>query len=141
MYSLEGLKYPATVLVVDDNPADVMLTQMTIQESKFLCNIETAEDGADAQQKMLEGLTPALILLDLNMPVMDGREFMAWLNREERFRDIPVIVLAESGLYSDVNHANLNHCTAYVRKPVQMDSLVEILTRLPQFGFIVTTRV
>jgi two-component system response regulator len=86
----------AVILLVEDDPADVKLTQYTITESKFLVNLQVVGDGVEAlaflrrEGKYAEAPRPELILLDLNMPRMDGRTFLSEMRADDKLKTIPV---------------------------------------------------
>jgi CheY-like chemotaxis protein len=123
------------VLLVEDNPGDVLLIQEAFQESGADCQITVARDG-EAALAMLNGtrnepgvFRPDLILLDLNLPKMSGHEVLEELKTRDQWRPIPVVVLTSSRAERDVSNAYDRHCNAYFCKPPSFDENVQ-LTRL-----------
>jgi CheY-like chemotaxis protein len=131
------------LLLVEDNPADVELTRENLQTSKILHELHVAVDGLDAmefvrkQGKHREAPRPDLILLDLNLPRMDGREFLAELKANEALRRIPVVVLTSSQAEEDVLRAYELQASAYVTKPVDLAGFAKIVRGLENFWFSV----
>lgn len=130
-----------TVLLVEDNPADVKLTQIGFNQAKFACNLHVASDGVEALEFLrkeggfADAPTPDLILLDLNMPRMDGREMLAEVKADEILRRIPVTVLTSSDAERDIIQSYDLHANAFVTKPVGMDGLMRMIETLDEFWF------
>lgn len=123
------------VLLVEDNPGDALLIQEAFQESGADCQITVAGDGEVALD-MLNGegnelviTRPDLVLLDLNLPKMNGHEVLKELKTRDKLRPIPVIVLTSSRAERDISTAYDLHCNAYFCKPSTFDECVQ-LTRL-----------
>lgn len=127
----------ARILLIEDNAAEAEFTARALSRSKVLCQFTLAENGLDAQEQLLAGYAPHLILLDLNMPVMDGREFLLWIKSQEKFRHIPIVVMTTSDDREDIKQAWRNQCAAYINKPVAMEGLTSALRQLADFYFVV----
>jgi two-component system, chemotaxis family, response regulator Rcp1 len=126
------------ILLVEDNPGDVRLTREALKESWISTNLEVAGDGVEALQ-LLNGekgkapLRPDLILLDLNLPRMGGRELLAELKASPELRQIPVVVLSSSDAEDDVRSAYDLHANCYVVKPVALDRYLAAVRGIEQF--------
>jgi chemotaxis family two-component system response regulator Rcp1 len=129
-----------TILLVEDNPSDVMLTQIAMKECKIANHLQVASDGEEAL-RILRGqeggnsLRPDLILLDLNLPRMDGRELLSELKKDESLCAIPVVVLTTSDAERDVLQSYQLHANAYITKPIDMDQFVRVVRAIDEFWF------
>lgn len=130
----------STILVVEDNPDDELLTRRALRKSGVECEIVVARDGQEALDLTLgdfrtsgERLVPALILLDLRMPVVDGREVLRQLRANVRTRCIPVVVLSTSTEWEDIRDSYRLGANCYIRKPVGLDEFVEAIGSLCRF--------
>ena len=129
----------AEILLVEDNPADVRLTQEILRKGTKPCNLHGARDGEEAM-KMLRRQgeysttpVPDLILLDLNLPRKDGREVLAELKEDPVLRTIPVIVLTTSRADRDVSACYSLHANSYVTKPVDLGEFESLLRELEKY--------
>jgi CheY-like chemotaxis protein len=129
------------ILLVEDNPSDVILTQIALRQCKIANNLQVAADGEAALQllrgqgKHADSPRPDLILLDLNLPRMDGRELLAAIKDDENLRTIPVVVLTTSEAERDVVQSYTLHANAYITKPIDMDQFVRIVRAIDEFWF------
>ena len=123
----ELLKKTLTVLLIEDNSADAFLTQEILKDSMVPNVVHVAKDGAKALGHMLgkNGEAgrhiPDLILLDLNLPVMDGFAFLAEIEKDRRLKDIPVFVLSASSAQLDIEKARNLGARGYFVKPLDLD--------------------
>lgn len=124
---------PIRILLVDDSASDRALVEAAFEESRLLNELVTAEDGEEAFEVLASGPRPQLILLDLNMPGMNGHEFLAEIKRRPGLSTIPVVVLTSSVAEDDVARSYENHCAGYIRKPVDLEGLVEVVSGLNQY--------
>ena len=133
---------PVTILVADDDPDDRKLTQEAFYESKLANDLRFVEDGVEVfdylnrRGKFADPATspwPSLMLLDLNMPRMDGREVLVELKKNPRYSGIRVIVMTTSKSEADINKAYLLNAASYITKPVTFDSLVNVVTALGKY--------
>lgn len=128
-----------TVLLVEDMEADAHLTRTAFRESHFLVDLHHAVDGVDGmeflrrQGKWAEAPRPDLILLDLNMPRMDGREFLATLKNTDDFAAIPVVVLTTSEVERDVLASYRTGAAGYIVKPLDMNQFIEAIRNLETY--------
>lgn len=131
----------AEILLIEDNLGDVLLTKEAFRVAHFKYNLHIAKDGAEALQ-MLEKQgrfnkipKPDLILLDLNLPKIDGREVLEKIKSNITLKDIPVIVLSGSDAESDITKSYDLHANSYIVKPDNFDDLVEIIASIENFWF------
>lgn len=127
------------ILLVEDNAGDIRLTQEVLKESKVHNNLMIAHNGVEAleclrkQGKYAGCARPDLILLDLNLPVMDGREVLAQIKDDLNFRRIPVVILTTSKAEEDILKTYNLHANCYVAKPVDLDQFVRVVKSLEDF--------
>ncbi|GGM10182.1 response regulator [Deinococcus aerophilus] len=132
---------PIDILLVEDNPADVLLTQEAFEEADFPHHLHHARDGVDAlaflrrEQHYADVPRPDVVLMDLNMPRMSGLEVLDILKLDEELRNIPVIVLTTSRAESDIWRSYNLHANAYIPKPVSIGDFVEVVRSLGNFWF------
>jgi two-component system, chemotaxis family, response regulator Rcp1 len=108
---------PIEVLLVEDDVNDVELTMRALKGAKLRNRVHVARDGAEALD-FLQQHRPDLILLDLNLPKVDGREVLEQVKADERLRHIPVIVVTSSRAEEDIARSYHVHANAYVTKPI-----------------------
>ena len=114
---------PVQILLVEDNPADARLTQEAIRDTEFRYQLHLAEDGEEAMEflyqegEFADVPRPDLILLDLNLPGMDGREVLAEIKSDENLGSIPVVVLTTSTAQQDLLYSYGLRANSYVNKP------------------------
>jgi len=127
------------ILLVEDNPGDVRLTREALKEAKFRNTLQVVGDGAEAlaylrQQGQYSGaIRPHLIMLDLNLPRMDGREVLATIKKDADLRRIPVVVLSSSQAETDIARAYELHANCYVTKPVDIDHFLQVVKSIEEF--------
>ncbi|WP_027079455.1 response regulator [Luteimonas mephitis] len=121
------------ILLVEDNPDDVELTRIAFAEAKVANRLEVAGDGAEALDYLFArgryahrdpGDLPAIVLLDLNLPKVDGREVLQAIRANERTRALPVVVLTTSTEPFDVEASYALGVNSYIRKPVDFEQFV-----------------
>ena len=131
------------ILLVEDNPGDVLLTQEAFREGRLAHRLSVVEDGEDAMHflrqegRHADAPRPDLILLDLNLPKKDGRELLAEVKGDPVLRHIPVIVLTTSDAEQDVWRAYKLHANCYLTKPVQMDDFLNKIRSVEDFWLTV----
>ncbi|MFC9330084.1 response regulator [Kitasatospora sp. NPDC057015] len=124
-----------SVLLVEDDLADAMLIEEALFEQGTARTIVKAEDGVAALDYLRESVTrlPDLIILDLNMPRMNGRELLEVLKADEQLKLIPIVVLTTSAAPEDVSGAYHRHANAYVTKPVNLDDFTRAVQSIDNF--------
>jgi two-component system response regulator len=136
---------PFHILLVEDSPADVLLTKEALSDSKLLVELHVVENGMQAMEFLRhngpysEAPTPDLVLLDLNLPLKDGREVLAEVKADPHLRSIPVVVLTTSQAEEDVLRAYGLHANCYITKPVDFESFVNVVRSIQQFWFSIVT--
>ena len=134
---------PFEVLLVEDNPGDVLLTTEALEEAKLHINMSVVSDGVEAlaflyrRGPYAEAPRPDLMLLDLNMPRKDGREVLAEIKTDPDLRGIPVVVLTTSHAEQDIVRTYNLHANAYVTKPVDLEQFITIVHAINQFWFTI----
>lgn len=130
---------PIEILLVEDNPGDVRLTQEFIKESKVGNNLHVVVDGVEALEflrgegKYVDTPRPDLILLDLNLPRKDGREVLAEIKADEALKRIPVVVLTTSKAEQDIFKVYDLHANCYIIKPVDLEQFIEVVRSIENF--------
>jgi CheY-like chemotaxis protein len=127
------------VLLVEDDPGDVLMTREAFTDFKVRNQLHVVNNGVDAMAFLRhEGAysdapSPDLILLDLNLPRMDGREVLAAIKEDPALRQIPVVVLTTSDSEEDVVRSYSLHANAYVTKPVDFERFIEVVRKIDDF--------
>jgi len=130
---------PIEVLLVEDDPGDVLMTQEAFEEHKVRNKLTVVTDGEEALAYLrregvhADATRPDLILLDLNLPRIDGREVLATVKDDEELRRIPVVVLTTSEADEDILRSYELHANAYVTKPVDFDRFISVVRQIDQF--------
>jgi CheY-like chemotaxis protein len=127
------------VLLVEDDPGDVLLIEEAFEFNKVRNNLSVVSDGVEAlaflrrEGPHADAPRPGLILLDLNLPRKDGREVLAEVKEDSVLRSIPVVVLTTSKAEEDVLRSYDLHANAYVTKPVDFDRFIEVVRQIDEF--------
>jgi DNA-binding response OmpR family regulator len=122
------------VLLVEDNPADVRLTEIALRDSRIAIRLHVARDGIEAMEFLhREAQMPDLILLDLNLPGKDGREVLAEIKSDSKFKTIPVVILTTSDAQSDIMHTYNMHANCYIIKPLDLEEFMAVMKQLKDF--------
>ena len=144
---MEYLK-SVVILLVEDDPGDQKLTKKSLLEAKIVNEVAIAENGEQALEylecsKNGDSKCPApdLILLDLNMPGMGGKEFLKRVKSDENFGMIPVVVLTTSDLEHDIRESYKLHASGYIKKPVTIDGFQKMMQNLQEYWFSVCKRI
>lgn len=130
---------PVNILLIEDNPGDVRLTQEAFKEGKLTYNMDVVMDGVEAvnflrnKPPYIDVATPDIILLDLNLPKKDGREVLADIKQDPDLRRIPVIVLTTSNAEQDILMSYDLHVNCYINKPVDFDHFFDIIQKIEDF--------
>jgi chemotaxis family two-component system response regulator Rcp1 len=130
---------PIEILLVEDSPSDVDLTREALEDTKVHNNLSVVGDGAEAmaflrrEGQYADAPHPDLILLDLNLPKMGGREVLAEIKADPKLRRIPVVVLTTSEAEQDIVESYNLHANCYVRKPVDLDAFIQVVRSIDSF--------
>jgi chemotaxis family two-component system response regulator Rcp1 len=130
---------PAQILLVEDSPSDVRLTQEVLSEAKIANDLHVVGDGVEAMQFLRgEGAfaaspRPDLILLDLNLPRKGGREVLAEIKQDSELASIPVIVLTTSREEEDVLRSYELHANSYISKPIDLQDFIDVVRSIEDY--------
>lgn len=129
----------ADILLVEDNPGDIVLTQEAFEEAKFRNNLHVCEDGNEALDFLFkrngkeDAPTPDIILLDLNLPDTDGREVLEQIKTDKDLKVIPTIILTSSQADKDIVDTYSMHANSYVIKPVDAPKFMDVIQKVENF--------
>lgn len=132
------------MLVIEDSPSDVRLLQEAIKENNIRCEMAVACDGVQGLSHLREVSDgkldrPDLIILDLNLPLKNGREVLAEIKTSPKLKQIPVLVMTSSRSDDDVNEAYTLNANCFISKPYNLEEYVEILRSIEEFWFHTAT--
>lgn len=140
-----NLVQPIEVLLVEDDPGDVLMTKEAFQEHKVGNRLHVVSDGVEAlrflrrEGEYADAPAPHLILLDLNLPRKDGREVLEEVKKDEALSHIPIVVLTTSEAEEDILRSYRLHANAYVAKPVDFESFIRVVRQIDDF-FVTVVR-
>ena len=127
------------ILLVDDNEGDVLLTKEALEEAKIVNRISVAYDGMEAlrflkkEPPFRDQETPDLILLDINLPKMDGTEVLGIIKSDPVLKRIPVIMLTTSSSEKDIMTSYNNYANCYITKPVDLERFMDVVRTIEDF--------
>ena len=127
------------VLLIEDSPGDVRLTQEAFREANSRIRLHVASDGVEAMAFLrhegihIDAPRPDFILLDLNLPKMDGREVLAHIKNDESLKTIPTIILTTSSAEEDIVRSYQLHANCYLSKPVQLNEFENVVKSINDF--------
>ena len=130
---------PVNILLIEDNPGDVRLTQEAFKEGKVNTKLDIVMDGVEAikylrkQGSYADSSTPDLILLDLNLPKRDGREVLEEIKADSELKRIPIVILTTSNAEQDIIKSYNLHVNCYINKPVDFDKFFDIIQKIQDF--------
>ncbi len=139
-----NLQRTARILLVEDSPSDQLLITRALEDSRVGCEMLILDDGKKTLQLLRreppyddqqQYPTPDLILMDINMPIMDGTTAVKLIRADDRLPNIPIIMLTTSAEQADVNAAYEAGANAYIAKPVDYSQLIDILKKIDRFWF------
>ncbi len=131
------------ILLVEDNPGDVRLTQEAMKEHKVLNSLAVAYDGEEALDYLYRrgphanAPRPDVIILDLNLPKKDGREVLAEIKEDPALKRIPVVILTSSREEQDVIASYNLHANCFITKPIDMEQFIHVVRSINEFWFTV----
>lgn len=129
------------ILMVEDNPGDVLITKKSLKEAKFLNGFNAVKDGEEAMDylykrgQFVNAKRPDLILLDLNLPKKDGREVLEEIKNDPNLKSIPVVVLSGSQAEEDIIRSYELQVNCYISKPVDLEKFAEVIKKIDEFWF------
>jgi two-component system, chemotaxis family, response regulator Rcp1 len=139
MKLIGGAGMPIEVLLVEDSPGDVRLTREALRDANTSVHLHVATDGVEAlaflkrEGSHIKAPRPDLILLDLNLPLMDGREVLAQIKADQDFKTIPTIILTTSSAEADITKSYQLQANCYLTKPVQLDAFEGLVKSINDF--------
>jgi CheY-like chemotaxis protein len=143
MMHIQRATEPLDILLVEDNPGDIQLTRIALEEGKICVNLSVVEDGEAALQFLhRQGIYtsaphPDVILLDLNLPRKNGHEVLAEIKADPSLRRIPVVILTTSQAEEDVLKAYNQAANCYITKPVDFNQFIKIVQSIENFWFTI----
>ena len=130
---------PLQILLVEDSPGDVRLTQEAFKNAKVHVNLHVVSDGAEAmaflgrEGKYADAPRPDLMLLDLNLPKKDGRSVLAEIKENPHLKTIPVVILTTSSAEEDILKSYRLHANCYITKPVNLEGFLKVVRSIDNF--------
>jgi CheY-like chemotaxis protein len=127
------------ILLVEDNPGDVRLTQEALKENQLHNNLHVTRNGVEAmaflrqEGEYADAPRPGLVLLDLNLPRKDGREVLAEIKSDAALKRIPVVILTTSQAEEDILKTYDLHANCYITKPVNLDQFIQVIQSIKDF--------
>lgn len=133
------------ILLVEDSPADIALTEEALLDSKLANNLHAVRDGEEAMEFLQKrgrhaaAPRPDLILLDLNLPRKNGREVLAEIKTDGRLSSIPVVIMTVSSDEGDICESYRLHANCYIQKPLKFQEFIKIVQSIEDFWFSIVT--
>ncbi len=134
---------PAEILLVEDNPVDVMVTRQALQDGKVFNRLHVADDGEEAMEflhrrgKFADAPRPDLVLLDLNLPKKSGMEILTEMKQDPELTLIPVVILTTSEAEADILNSYQLHANCFITKPVDMEQFIHVVRMIEGFWLTV----
>lgn len=134
-------KKPMVVLMIEDNPVDILLIKEALSYNKILNDLHVMENGLEAmsflsqQGQHAQAPRPDMILLDLNLPGMNGDEILNKIKNDVKLQAIPVIIFSSSDTNKDINTAYYNYANCYIKKPADFDGYTKVVRGIYDFWF------
>ena len=140
-----GGKYEAvSILLVEDDPGDQKLVKLSLQNQKIANELHIANNGSEALEYLKQNnngsdgaFRPDLILLDLNMPGMSGKEFLKKVKSDQELKTIPVVILTTSDSEKDIMELYNLHASGYVKKPIDLSEFKEAIKQIAEYWFVI----
>ncbi|WP_290792269.1 response regulator [Flavihumibacter sp. UBA7668] len=130
---------PIQILLVEDNEGDVVLTLEAFESIRLVNAINVVNDGEEAIQylnkegKFMKAVEPDMILLDINLPKIDGKEVLHYIKTHDRFKVIPVVILTSSASEKDIYDTYAEHANCYITKPVDFNKFITVIKSIETF--------
>ena len=129
------------ILLVEDNPGDVLLARKALKRSAVEASLRVVRDGREAVQYLRQqgpysdAARPDLVLLDINLPGWSGHDVLRQIKTDESLRAIPVVMMSSSDQPKDIRESYANHANSYITKPARLAQLADVLTNLTDYWF------
>ncbi len=139
---MNGLK-PSIILLVEDDPGDQKLMKLSFEQQRIANELHIVSSGEEALDFLSrrgaysDKTCPDLILLDLNMPGMGGKEFLKKIKATDEFRDIPVVIITASDLEQDILDSYKLQASGYVKKPIDISEVKEVMKGIGEYWFVI----
>lgn len=130
---------PINILLVEDNEGDILLTTEALTEGKIANKVDVVKDGYEAilylenKGRYVDAATPDLILLDVNLPKLNGHEVLEKIKSKEQLKHLPVIMLSTSSSSEDIMASYKNQVNCYITKPVEAEDFLKVISSIEQF--------
>ena len=130
---------PVHILLVEDNEGDIVLTLEAFNDVKLKNTISVVRDGEEALQYLhqqgpdMSATPPDFILLDINLPKMDGKEVLTYIKNHDKFKSIPVVMLTTSSSEKDVAESYASFANCYITKPVDFEKFIQVIRSIEEF--------
>lgn len=127
------------ILLVEDNPADIRLYEEALKESNVLSNLNKVKDGQEAldfifkKNSFQDVVTPDIIVLDLNLPKVNGKDVLKVIKNDPVVKKIPVVILTSSKSEEDISRSYELHANSYITKPLDFNQFIKIIEQINQF--------
>ncbi len=134
---------PIQILLVEDNPGDVRLTQESLHDSKIKNLLHVVMDGVEAiaflrqEGQYADAPRPDVVLLDLNLPKKSGHEVLTEVKNDPNLKTIPIVILTTSDAEEDILESYENHANCYITKPVDLEQFIKIVETIEDFWFTI----
>ncbi|MBZ9728977.1 response regulator [Salegentibacter sp. JZCK2] len=127
------------ILLVEDNEGDILLTSEAVEEGKILNKLSVVRDGKEAidfldkKGSFAEANTPDLVLLDVNLPKINGHEVLKYIKQHKDLKTIPVIMLTTSSSQEDIDSSYRNYANCYITKPIEVEDFMAAVNQIEEF--------
>jgi len=127
------------ILLVEDNEGDILLTSEALEDGKILNKLSVVRDGREAidfldkKKDFIGASTPDLILLDVNLPKMNGHEVLKYIKQHKALKQIPVIMLTTSSSQEDIDNSYQNYANCYITKPIEVGDFMKAVNQIEEF--------
>ncbi len=133
------------ILLVEDNEGDILLIKEAFEEAKIVIDMSVVNNGQAAldflykKKPHQEVESPDLMLLDVNLPILNGHEVLKHVKSDEELKSLPIIMLTTSSSPKDIESAYANHVNSYITKPINVNDFLEVVSRIEKFWINIVT--